>query len=266
MAEKTGANVAIKVGGAPVALVGEATTSIAGDLEYQITDAAKRVLQWDGAISVQKKGTDDTAEVGTTTTNLKMTAHGLVTGDLIVNTTRGSAARIVTRVDADNLTVAAVTGQTTGDTIQVYKTELATAYTLNRLNGKVTYASAVARVIRISGNYIPMSVAAYANDASHQRACDLLDVTPFTTTHRRRIAGLKSASGAITNLDVTDETYNTALLAGTPVYLEIDPDAALEPSRYLALLNQEEIKAAIADPMQRIISWTSKNSWLNLGK
>ena len=63
---------------------------------------------------------NDAAESGTTTTAIKMTAHGLVTGDVIVNTTRFNAARTVTVVDADNVTVKAVTGQVDTDTIAKY--------------------------------------------------------------------------------------------------------------------------------------------------
>lgn len=62
----------------------------------------------------------DAAESGTTTTNIKMTAHGLVTGDIIYNSTRG-VQRTVTRVDADNVTVEAVTGQTTADAIRKFQ-------------------------------------------------------------------------------------------------------------------------------------------------
>jgi hypothetical protein len=57
------------------------------------------------------------AEVGTTTTNITWTAHGLSTGDWIVNTTRSNTARQITKVDANNFTVQAVPSQTNGDTI-----------------------------------------------------------------------------------------------------------------------------------------------------
>lgn len=57
------------------------------------------------------------AEVGTTTTNIKWTAHGLATGDWIVNTTRSNTARQITKVDNNNFTVQAITAQTSGDTI-----------------------------------------------------------------------------------------------------------------------------------------------------
>lgn len=60
---------------------------------------------------------NDVAESGTTTTNIKMTAHGLSNGDYIVNNTRSNAVREVAVVDVDNITVSSVVGQTTGDTI-----------------------------------------------------------------------------------------------------------------------------------------------------
>lgn len=63
----------------------------------------------------------DAAESGTITTNITMTAHGLVTGDVIYNSTRG-VQRTVTRVDADNVTVDAVVGQTTADVIRKFQT------------------------------------------------------------------------------------------------------------------------------------------------
>lgn len=59
----------------------------------------------------------DSAEATTTTTKIKMTAHGLVNGDYIINTSRSNAVRVVTYVDADNITVSAVTGQVAGDVI-----------------------------------------------------------------------------------------------------------------------------------------------------
>lgn len=64
--------------------------------------------------------TAKTAESGTTTTNITVTNHGLNTGDMICNTTRDNAKRLVTVVDANNVTVAAITGQTAGDQIVYY--------------------------------------------------------------------------------------------------------------------------------------------------
>ncbi len=70
----------------------------------------------------------ESAEAGTTTTNIKVTGHGLVTGDFIVNSTRRSTSqssaergsRKITKVDADNFTVDAVASQTTSDSILLF--------------------------------------------------------------------------------------------------------------------------------------------------
>jgi len=75
------------------------------------------------SIFINDGSSTDTTEVGTTTTNIKATAHGLVTGDYIVNRTRSNAVREITRIDADNFTVTAVTGQTSGDTISLFTTK-----------------------------------------------------------------------------------------------------------------------------------------------
>jgi len=60
------------------------------------------------------------ALIGTTTTNVTITAHGLVTGDHVTNRTRSNAVREVTVVDANNFTVDAVPSQTVGDTITFF--------------------------------------------------------------------------------------------------------------------------------------------------
>ena len=39
---------------------------------------------------IQAYDSDDTAEAGTTTTNITMTGHGLSIGDMVINSTRNS--------------------------------------------------------------------------------------------------------------------------------------------------------------------------------
>lgn len=62
----------------------------------------------------------DLTEAGTTTTNITIVGHGLATGDYITNRSQGNAVREITKVDDDNFTVAAVTGQGVGDTLSFY--------------------------------------------------------------------------------------------------------------------------------------------------
>ncbi len=62
----------------------------------------------------------DTCESGTNTTTIVATAHGLSTGDFIVNRTRSNAVRQVVVVSANSFTVDAVTSQTNGDTFSKF--------------------------------------------------------------------------------------------------------------------------------------------------
>jgi hypothetical protein len=64
--------------------------------------------------------TYDVAEVDTTTTNIKITGHGLIVGDFIWNKTRGAYTYVTEVVDANNVTVETVASQTDGDTIVYY--------------------------------------------------------------------------------------------------------------------------------------------------
>jgi hypothetical protein len=260
MAELAGKEVVIKISGSALSFVGEATSST-DNKNYQITAAAKQVLDKDATISVHKFDSDDEAEAGTTTTNITMTAHGLVTGDLIVNETRSNAARIVTYVNADNVTVTAVTSQTSTDVIAKYPTELSTAYTLDRLNGKATYSSALARTILISGEYLPMATAAYANSMSRTQDCELHETPRFGQTHMNRVAGLKSAAGTLTQIDVTDTTYIDALIAGEPVVIENAPSSSTTPERYWAIIEASELSAAINGVQEEVVTWTSTDEW-----
>ena len=154
-------------------------------------------------------------------------------------------------------------------TITVLDDGIATAedYTLNRLNGTITFDSVDGdRVITVTGYYLPMTVAAYANAASESRNVDMLDSTVFGDTYKSRVAGLKSASGTLSQFDVTDTTYIDALTAGEPVVIEKRTLSTDEPDRYWALLESSEVAAAVEGLQNESISWVSYDSWLRLGE
>lgn len=268
MPELAGKDLVLKVSGAATPFVGEATTSEEGNLKYQITDINKQVLDMSALIRVHKKGSDDAAEVGTTPTILKMTGHGLVVGDLIINTTRENAARLVLTVpDANTITVDNVTSQASGDIIEIYKTESQSNYSLDKLNGEVTYSTALARTIKISGSYLPLSIAAYATKVSRSQQCDLLESSTINSDgYKKRVPGLKSASGTITHLDVVDTIYEDALLSGNPIVIEDKSNASGLPNRFWALFESDELTAAVDGLQEVSVSWTSTNKWLELGR
>lgn len=140
-------------------------------------------------------------------------------------------------------------------------------YTVNYLNGKITFGSANAgRVITVTGKYLPMTVAAYANQASKSDNCDIIDCTPFGATYKKRVKGLKSASGSLTQLNLADDTFKDALTAGVPIVLEYRATPESEPDRYWALLESDEVTAAIEGLQSEAVSWISHDAWIKLGK
>jgi hypothetical protein len=69
--------------------------------------------------NVTTEGTS-TCESGTTTTNIKVTGHDFDEGDILYNRTRNTKTVVTAYVDANNVTVNSVTGQTTSDVIVKY--------------------------------------------------------------------------------------------------------------------------------------------------
>ncbi len=265
MGEYAGLNTVLKISGTATAMVGEATTEDVATKVYQITAVAKQVLDRTGTIRVHKKTTGAAAAADTTTTTIHYNSHGLVVGDLICNETRSNAYRLVLTKNDDDFTVTAVTGQTAGDTIMRYPTEASSSYTLNRLNGTVTYAGASSRVIKISGDYLPMATAAYANSMSRTDSTEILDISAFGDEYKNKLAGIKSASGTLTQLNMTDTTYSDALTAGNPIVLEDRGISTDEPNRTWVLLDSDEIQAAVEGDQSETVSWVSKDEWLRLG-
>ena len=140
-------------------------------------------------------------------------------------------------------------------------------YTVNKLNGTITFATADALrgEVTVTGNYLPMSTATYAHDFSYARGVELMDVTAFLATHYKRLPGTKFASGTLSQFDMTDTYYADALVAGDPVVVEFVSDSGTDPIRVWALLESDEISAAIDNPQDEVVSFISTDELLNLG-
>lgn len=258
----SGKKALIKVSGTTTAFTGEATTNVGGDNKtYQITDTTKRILDKDVPPSVYSLNGTGAATTGTTTTTIKLTAHGLNTGDAIINTTRSNAFRTVTKVDADTLTVTAITGQVSGDTIAKYP-KVTTGYTINTLSGSAIFDTATARTIRISGSYLPMSTAAECKEYSITINGELLDKTAFQSDWVQKIQGLKSAEGSLSRWLDIDTYFIDSLLSGNPVVIEMYAQDTLEPDRIWAIINSNEMSTAVDGLNEEAVSFESTNAML----
>lgn len=221
-----GKNSLIKASGTAVAFTGEETTTT-DDQIYQIDDTLKRVWDRSATITVYEFASTEIAEVGTNTTTIIITGHGLATGDLIVNTTR-SAVRVVTVVNPNELTVAAVASQTDGDSIDLYPVTVE-SYTTNRLTGKITFASVDAGrgAVRVSGSYLPMTKVAEAFEFTLSISATNGDTTEFEDDFMTRIQLLKDVTGTITRFETSTNLFFDFLDDGTIFVLEFFTNASV---------------------------------------
>ncbi len=141
---------------------------------------------------------------------------------------------------------------------------------VNKLSGEFTFAADHAgddirvKVTDPTANYLPMSTAAYAHSYSYNRGADLFDVSAFLATHKKRIAGQKFASGTLSQWDVMDSYYRDALTDGEPVVVEFRGETAGDPQRVWALVESEEMAAAIDSPQGKTVSFISTDELLNI--
>ncbi len=140
---------------------------------------------------------------------------------------------------------------------------------VNRLNGEFTFAGDgydETESLRVkSGNYLPMAVVATAHSYTYNRAADMMDVSAFFDTHKKRIAGQKYASGTLSRWDVVDTYFESAITSGNAVVLEFRGTADGDPRRVWALLESDEMSAAIESPQEEVVSFVSTDELLNLG-
>lgn len=180
-------------------------------------------------------------------TNEATTANGGRTVYTITN----SAKRILDPT-------AAVVVQTSPDGVSW---STASAYSLNRLQGTVTFGSAqaVGTQIRIqSGSYLPVATAAAAKGFTFSISATNPDTTAFGDTFQQRIQGMKSVSGSLSQWRTSDVTLRDALLNATRVVLEFWIDSATSyDARIWAILNKQQVQAAVEGIVEESVDFES---------
>lgn len=137
-------------------------------------------------------------------------------------------------------------------------------YTIDYIQGAVVFTTNASRTITVSGARLTMSAVATASSLSVSETCDLADVTPFTATHKKRIAGLKSASGTLTEFDVADTVFIDAILAAEFLILDIYEVSTAQPKRYWAVFESSELQAAVEGAQTQVLSWQSHKEYNRL--
>lgn len=187
---------------------------------------------------------------------IKISGEGVVTTDLATITTDYKTYQI-----ADELKQ--VIALNTPVTVKNNGVETEEKYKLNRLNGTITFETVDdTRVITIDCTYLPLVQVAEAHAASYTEATDLHEVPQFGDTHKRRIPGLRYASGSLNTWDILDTTFTDALTSGKPVVIELKPSAQGKTKRLFALLESTEMSLAIDNPSEQSVSFISTDEFI----
>lgn len=136
-------------------------------------------------------------------------------------------------------------------------------YKVHRLTGTIEFETEKERDITIDCTYLPLAKVAEAHVASYTEATDLHEVPQFGDTHKRRIPGLRYASGSLNTWDILDTTFTDALTSGKPVVLEVKPSAQEgKTKRLFALLESTEMSLAIDNPSEQSVSFISTDEFI----
>lgn len=134
-------------------------------------------------------------------------------------------------------------------------------YTLDRLFGRVIFhdAQPAGTLIRVSGEYQPLSVAAAARSFSYSLTATLQERTAFDDPDdfQRRRQTLLDVSGTIGRWYELDPYFEDALASGEPVVIEFwsDRAAAVPDLRVRALIGQDQISAEAAGLVEQEVEW-----------
>lgn len=187
---------------------------------------------------------------------IKVSGQGVVATDLPTVTTDNKTYQITDTLKQVIALNTPVTVKNNG----VVTTE---KFKINRLQGKIEFETVDdTRVITVDCTYLPLIQVAEAHVASYTEATDLHEVPRFGDTHKRRIPGLKYASGSLNHWDILDSTFDDALVSGKPVVLEYKHSETGNTKRLFALLESTEMSLAIDNPYEQSVSFISTDEFI----
>lgn len=120
-------------------------------------------------------------------------------------------------------------------------------YVINRLTGTVTFEVVDAtRVITVTGEYLPMSVAAECFDYSYTIDASNQDSTEFGDEYIDRTQGLLDFSGSLSKFYNISNFFVDELLSGTPFVVEFFSNSSVSADiKAWVLIASDDISASV---------------------
>ena len=131
-------------------------------------------------------------------------------------------------------------------------------YTLDRLNGAVTFSTAVSRVITVSGAYVTPVVVATADGFSFTATVETLKNTPFHVDFETFQAGLLTGTATLSRFFVVDDLFIDQLLDGEYKIIEYFVDATHKISFY-GLISSEGIESPVDGLVMETVNYQVTN-------
>jgi len=122
---------------------------------------------------------------------------------------------------------------------------VSTGFTVQHLNGTIVFDTADAsRLVRVSGNYLPLSAVAEVHEFTLTLTADTADDTTFGDSWRTYVQTLKQITGSLARWAVTNTALRDALTNATELVVEVNWTST-ETWRFWALVNSDEVAAAV---------------------
>lgn len=110
------------------------------------------------------------------------------------------------------------------DAVEIDSSDIAS---INYVFGKVTFATPKTGVITVDGSYMPLAAIAGANSIGLNMSQSIHNVTDFDGAdngNNRKICGQMDVTLSVERIDPLDDAIYDVLVAGNPIFIEINED------------------------------------------
>lgn len=135
-------------------------------------------------------------------------------------------------------------------------------FTINRLNGTITFETATARTITVTGDYVLLTTVAEAKEFSFDGVTDMNDSTIFEESERLFTPSLVSATATIGKFYTVDNYFMDMILNKETMVIEFFADSSDDPFIVYANVASDSITAPVEALIEESISLQITNKMI----
>ena len=139
--------------------------------------------------------------------------------------------------------------------VKVAGSPVTSGFVVDRLNGKVTFASAAVRTVTVSGKYVVLSTIVESKSFNFTGTRETQDITRFQQSFREYEPLLLTGTAELTLNYLTDSVFYAMLMNSEIKVLEYYPNDNLTPIRFYGLCTSNDITAPVEGIIEESISF-----------